>query len=86
MYNASPLSWIGTPDISSLGPHNIRHPSFTISHILIVSLLLTQGSKVYICVLEVSNITQKDQGNYKVVAENNKGKASSTMAIKFEGN
>ncbi|XP_072021853.1 twitchin-like isoform X7 [Amphiura filiformis] len=43
-----------------------------------------QGTKVYICVLEVANITQKDQGNYKVVAENTKGKASSTMAIKFE--
>ena len=29
MYNVSPLSWIGTPDISSLGPYNIWHRGWT---------------------------------------------------------
>ena len=32
MYKVSPLSWIGTTDISALGPYNIRHRSNSFVH------------------------------------------------------
>lgn len=41
--------------------------------------------KIYILVLEVSGASPAgDAGNYKVVAENEKGKASSTINVEFK--
>ncbi|XP_038051694.1 twitchin-like [Patiria miniata] len=47
-------------------------------------LRTTKQGKIYILVLDMSNVTPQDMGIYKVVAENEKGKASSTMTVNFE--
>ncbi|XP_022091183.1 twitchin-like isoform X3 [Acanthaster planci] len=47
-------------------------------------LRTTKQGKIYVLVLDLSGVTPQDMGVYKVVAENEKGKASSTMTVNFE--
>ena len=46
----------------------------------------TKQGKIYVLVLDMSGVTNQDMGSYQLVAENEKGKASSTISVNFEGN
>lgn len=56
----------------------------TLNLCLISRILICSAGKVYMLTLEVNNSSNIDSGSYIVVAENEKGKATSTINLKFD--